>query len=570
MPRSLPCPSCGQMFLPSGLRFHQKTCEKKLGDVLTACPYCQMEMPQRALEGHISLCKAARRAHSCGEPPGGGHAGRRRGAAGPAAATAQNCGVKFTEDFTGDGRMRCGFCGRLFTNARIHDHRRICGELRQARPAGVGGVRTQLPGRIYNSAAARTTVFGTFDRSRQRLWIPRTAAESNGVLVRTAGVARKIGSHGAATLAPWRVLGIRRGAGKDEVKAAYRRLAKEWHPDRHTADKKAEAEARFKAINEAYEVLTRPRRYRGRPGNRMLALVAPESWRSKHQEFIACARQGKGLRGGADSSSLSRRSATTSSDGNDGRVPCPHCGRRFGAQQSERHISKCVDIVNKPKPPPRLQRGQPTALAPDMQAAEWQLPSYPPSPAGARQQSHHAAAAQAGMAAGALVVLQGLVGSAHLNGSLGCLRDFDKQSGRWHVELNVGGSGGLAALSRDASSSGSAVVAVKPENFRGHNPAVLAAAQMEKRGAVHPADYHRAAVQAMATLSPGAPAKLAGGAFPSTATGRAALRRTSGSCSFSALPGHAGAAGATSASVLGREASRLQTVTSSPFPARRR
>jgi molecular chaperone DnaJ len=51
----------------------------------------------------------------------------------------------------------------------------------------------------------------------------------------------------------YRVLGIDREAGKDDVKKAYRQLAMRFHPDRNPHD--AEAERRFKEINEAYEVL---------------------------------------------------------------------------------------------------------------------------------------------------------------------------------------------------------------------------------------------------------------------------------------------------------------------------
>ncbi|MBR4691226.1 MAG: molecular chaperone DnaJ [Oscillospiraceae bacterium] len=54
----------------------------------------------------------------------------------------------------------------------------------------------------------------------------------------------------------YEVLGLQKGAGEDEIKKAYRRLAKENHPDMNPGDKNAEA--RFKEIGEAYEVLSDP------------------------------------------------------------------------------------------------------------------------------------------------------------------------------------------------------------------------------------------------------------------------------------------------------------------------
>ena len=53
-------------------------------------------------------------------------------------------------------------------------------------------------------------------------------------------------------------LGLQRGASDKEIKAAFRRLAKECHPDRCNGD--ADAEKRFKEINEAYEALKDPQR----------------------------------------------------------------------------------------------------------------------------------------------------------------------------------------------------------------------------------------------------------------------------------------------------------------------
>ena len=51
----------------------------------------------------------------------------------------------------------------------------------------------------------------------------------------------------------YQILGVDKNAAQDEIKKAYRRLAKKYHPDAHPGDKKAEE--KFKEINEAHEVL---------------------------------------------------------------------------------------------------------------------------------------------------------------------------------------------------------------------------------------------------------------------------------------------------------------------------
>ena len=52
----------------------------------------------------------------------------------------------------------------------------------------------------------------------------------------------------------YEVLGVNKGAGDAEIKKAYRSLAKKYHPDMNPGD--AEAEAKFKEVNEAYAVLS--------------------------------------------------------------------------------------------------------------------------------------------------------------------------------------------------------------------------------------------------------------------------------------------------------------------------
>lgn len=54
----------------------------------------------------------------------------------------------------------------------------------------------------------------------------------------------------------YEVLGVPRTAPEKAIKQAYRKLAREHHPDLHQGEAKAKAEEKFKLINEAYEVLS--------------------------------------------------------------------------------------------------------------------------------------------------------------------------------------------------------------------------------------------------------------------------------------------------------------------------
>ena len=76
----------------------------------------------------------------------------------------------------------------------------------------------------------------------------------------------------------YEVLGVDKNASADELKKAYRKLAKQYHPDLHPNDK--EAEAKFKELNEAYSVLS------------------DDSKRSKYDRFGHSAMDGNGFGGG--------------------------------------------------------------------------------------------------------------------------------------------------------------------------------------------------------------------------------------------------------------------------------
>ncbi|KAK8651551.1 hypothetical protein V6N13_141150 [Hibiscus sabdariffa] len=67
---------------------------------------------------------------------------------------------------------------------------------------------------------------------------------------------REGGSHGGSCY--YSVLGIRRDASFSDIRAAYRKLALKWHPDRYARNPvvAGEAKSRFQQIQEAYSVLS--------------------------------------------------------------------------------------------------------------------------------------------------------------------------------------------------------------------------------------------------------------------------------------------------------------------------
>ena len=69
----------------------------------------------------------------------------------------------------------------------------------------------------------------------------------------------------------YRILGVNRDADDADIKRAYRKLAQEYHPDKHSGDKTVEE--KFKTINEAYEILKDPEKGRVTTGSARLKLA---------------------------------------------------------------------------------------------------------------------------------------------------------------------------------------------------------------------------------------------------------------------------------------------------------
>jgi len=55
---------------------------------------------------------------------------------------------------------------------------------------------------------------------------------------------------------PYEVLGVAKNATPEQIKAAYRKLAQRWHPDKHPPEGKKIAEERFKEVSSAYSILS--------------------------------------------------------------------------------------------------------------------------------------------------------------------------------------------------------------------------------------------------------------------------------------------------------------------------
>lgn len=130
----------------------------------------------------------------------------------------------------------------------------------------------------------------------------------------------------------YNILGIKQGAEDTQVKAAYRKLAKKYHPDAHPGDR--ECEVRFREITEAYTILSDPKK------------------RKKYDEELSKAQSNNSNKG------RETRQQTAAGDGADtAKVDFQNISRNF--EQFFGFNPNTKEVVNQEKLRPGLKTGNP-------------------------------------------------------------------------------------------------------------------------------------------------------------------------------------------------------------------
>lgn len=143
-----------------------------------------------------------------------------------------------------------------------------------------------------------------------------------------------------ATRTPYEVLGVKKDAGADEIRKAYRKLAKEFHPDLNPG--KPAAEARFKEISAAHDLLSDPEK-RGRYDRGEIDESGAERPRTYYRDH-AEGREGwkYGPEGGIDIGDLDDLFAAF---GAAGRMRGARGGHGFAMRGGDRQFALSVDFV---------------------------------------------------------------------------------------------------------------------------------------------------------------------------------------------------------------------------------
>ncbi len=122
----------------------------------------------------------------------------------------------------------------------------------------------------------------------------------------------------------YELLGIARGATLVEIKRAYRRLARKYHPDINPGDNAAEA--RFREITRAYETLIDPERRLRYDAGALSVTSSSASFEFEGFDFSAASRTRKARRSAI---CLPKSSASARTRGRASRFAAPICTPRY-------------------------------------------------------------------------------------------------------------------------------------------------------------------------------------------------------------------------------------------------
>jgi DnaJ-class molecular chaperone len=144
-----------------------------------------------------------------------------------------------------------------------------------------------------------------------------------------------------ATQTPYDVLGVKRDANADDIRKAYRKLAKEFHPDLNPG--KPAAEARFKAVTAAYDILSDAEK-RGRYDRGEIDESGAERPRYSYRPHAEGAQGWKYQpQGEVDIGDLDDLFAMFGRGG--GQRPGGRAGEGFSMPGADRHFTLAIDFV---------------------------------------------------------------------------------------------------------------------------------------------------------------------------------------------------------------------------------
>jgi curved DNA-binding protein len=198
-------------------------------------------------------------------------------------------------------------------------------------------------------------------------------------------------------------LGVERDATLDQIKRAFRKLARQYHPD---VSKEPDAEARFKEVAEAYKALKDPERRAAydalaRDNRNGQKFEPPPDW----DRGFAFSGRGDGATGGDDFSEFFSSLFRKAGAGRGARGYAPHGAAfagEFPAQGEDRHARIVIDLEDSYRGATRSISLQVPGLGPDGRAGVHERQLEVNIPKGVRSGQHLRLAGQGGEGSGGL------------------------------------------------------------------------------------------------------------------------------------------------------------------------